>query len=778
MFQMSSKRKPSRMWTHFDLSDCKTKATCKYCHNTLAFSQATMSNLRRHLKSKHPEIESTGSEGTPLEVYTVEEVGCEGLKTYEITMKSFEEMDQEEITPSLREAPDPDWTPEMSGEWKADEVSDLFKEKKERKKSAVWNHFKKTECKKTGICMHCGKTIRLGTVSNLARHLRQKHPSTPLTLRKSNNTKQEDNNKYDEQDFPILRNNEGEICTEVVEISVDDLQNPISIIETKTIETSDNLMQVDIQTCEINDTNITQSSQTEFLEDNEDFDIYDYIRPHKTAILPKQVDQQLVKMIVKGCYPLNLVEQSPFKSFVKLLNSKYQIPSVHKIANELIPDCYCDVEKRAICNLRDAEGVCIYLDQWKSKSSIYLCVTAHFINSDCKFESIFLSCNVLTLTENAESLSEQLIQIANVWGISDKIVAIVTDNSEVVSTAAQICKWSRIPHFFRALSAVMHNSLVTINPLLWKVTTLLEELAQSPETIANIYATQKALNLQPVKLIKRVKNDWSSAFSTAEMLSRLVKLKTAICQVQHESDGIKLTEHEWKILTKLVDFYDIFKAVKSELMKEGRVLMAKIIFYIRAIKHEIQKFKGLNPPEVIFAVTAAETAMRDQFKELESMDLTNNFLLLDPRLKKHIFEDESETASACSALRKEVCEMVLPDLCHQELEPDPTSFWFSFDSEIKKLNAVKDPIGKGILELENYLQEQLLSRNEDPLVWWKERQAIYPRLFRLAKKYLCVTAKSTFRESISYKSAYMLSQLKNSNLSSLQSEVMFLHHNM
>lgn len=780
--QMSSKKKPSKIWAHFVLSDCKKKAICKYCHGTLTYSIATMSNLSRHIKTKHAEIGLNDKNEAPVEIYSiedVEEVGCDGLKTYEITMKSFEEMDHEEITPPIREAPDPDWTPESSAEWKTDEVTTEVKEKKYRKRSAVWNHFQKTSCNTTGVCMHCGKTIRLGTVSNLARHLRQKHPTIPFTLNNTYVVKPESSSKYDEQDFPMLTNSEGEISAEVVEVNVNDLQNPERIIETK-LGSACNFTHHEFQNNDINDTNVTQSSQTEFLEDNEEFDINDYIKPYKTAVLPKQVDQQLVRMIVKGCHTLNIVEQTSFINFVKLLNPKYQLPSVNKISKELIPGCYNEVEKRARSSLQHAEGVCLYLDEWKFKSNIYFCVSAHFINSECKFDSLFLSCSVLSDTENADDISEKLLHVANVWGITEKIVGVVTVNSERVFSALQICKWPSIPHFFRALTAVVYESLLTFNPLLSKVSTLSQELTQSPGTVAKIYARQKALNLHPVKLIKRVKTTSSSAFLTIEMFTRIVKLKTAICHVQKQSDGIKLTEYEWKVLNRLVEFYKIFKAFKNDLLNEERVILSKIIFYVRNIKSEIKKFKSLtiNPSEVTFVATVAESEMNNQFKILENMDLISSILLLDPRLKKYVFEDESESALACSTLKKEVCEMQLPDLSEIDTEPDPSSIWYSFDIEVKKLNAVKDPIGKGILELENYLQEQLLNRNEDPLLWWKERHAIYPRLFKLAKKYLCVTSNSTLHESISFKSAYMLSQIKNSNLSSLQSEVMFLHHNL
>jgi len=47
------------------------------------------------------------------------------------------------------------------------------------------------------------------------------------------------------------------------------------------------------------------------------------------------------------------------------------------------------------------------------------------------------------------------------------------------------------------------------------------------------------------------------------------------------------------------------------------------------------------------------------------------------------------------------------------------------------------------LELQSYLQAGTLDTEEDPLEWWRESQKLYPRLSNLARKCLCIPAKST-----------------------------------
>lgn len=603
----------------------------------------------------------------------------------------------------------------------APEATDENKDKKVSKKvrSAVWSHFDRSECKTKGTCHYCGTIIKTAAISNLARHLRKKHPTVPVVMQKPfrKNVIMVDTYDDDMDQAENFKNGNHRvnICTEVIEVNIDDLQNPSNIVETRA-EDSGNLFEFTLEDLE-EAVNTTQASQTEFMEEDE-FDINDYIRPKKTAVVSEQLDRLLVKMLVKGCYPLEMIEGSGFKEFTNALNPKYVIPSVQKVVKELIPEMYMECEKKACKSLQQAEGVCLFIDQWKAKNSIYMCITAHIVNMECKFEPIFLSCHILYESEDLNDIKGRLQQTINDWEISEKTVAIVTDGTADVARAVVANNWPHIPHFIRTLCEVLHEGIQTVDTYVHKVNIVIAHIKKFPEVLGEIYSTQRKLKHPPVKLITKVQTNSSSSFTIIEMLSRFFKLKDAICAV-HKSKP-QLSDSDWKVLGNIVDVLSVFKEVKKGLLSEDRVCVSKVVFYIRVLRKEMRKFLNASnncamAQDATYMTSLLELNLNERFKSLNEMELTHKVLLLDPRLKKHAFDDESEFAVACSLVKKEVCEVVMAEPVYPE--PDPKSIWYHFDSEVKKINSVKDPIGKGILELENYLQEEILGRNEDPFLW-------------------------------------------------------------
>lgn len=84
----------------------------------------------------------------------------------------------------------------------------------------------------------------------------------------------------------------------------------------------------------------------------------------------------------------------------------------------------------------------------------------------------------------------------------------------------------------------------------------------------------------------------------------------------------------------------------------------------------------------------------------------------------------------------------------------------------------------GILELDRYIAEPLLKRTEDPLVWWNERKLIYPKLYQLVCRRLCVVATSVPCERIFSKAGMVLTERRSRLTTDKVEKLLFLNHNL
>ena len=80
--------------------------------------------------------------------------------------------------------------------------------------------------------------------------------------------------------------------------------------------------------------------------------------------------------------------------------------------------------------------------------------------------------------------------------------------------------------------------------------------------------------------------------------------------------------------------------------------------------------------------------------------------------------------------------------------------------------------------MSSYFMEAEIELDKDPLQWWQLKEAQYPNLSKLAKKYLCIQATSASSERV-FSIAGLISDDRQSRISPEKlDKVIFLHNNM
>lgn len=82
------------------------------------------------------------------------------------------------------------------------------------------------------------------------------------------------------------------------------------------------------------------------------------------------------------------------------------------------------------------------------------------------------------------------------------------------------------------------------------------------------------------------------------------------------------------------------------------------------------------------------------------------------------------------------------------------------------------------IEVEKYVQEPLLTRNQDPLRWWEDRRYVYKHLYSLMKGRFCIPATSVPCERIFSKTGQILTDRRSSLSPSKVEKIVFLNYNL
>ena len=164
--------------------------------------------------------------------------------------------------------------------------------------------------------------------------------------------------------------------------------------------------------------------------------------------------------------------------------------------------------------------------------------------------------------------------------------------------------------------------------------------------------------------------------------------------------------------------------------------------------------------------------------------------LLDPRFKKVPFSEHSNIKVVEERLVNQMRSEDAPSAAstsHTAAKPLNTtvaqekkkSFWSRFDAKIEKIVQVSSQPSTGpYIELKRYLEEPHISRDQDPLAWWRDHATLFPKLKELAQKYLCTPASSAPSERLFSKAGELISHRRSGLKEGNINKILFLNKNL
>ena len=237
--------------------------------------------------------------------------------------------------------------------------------------------------------------------------------------------------------------------------------------------------------------------------------------------------------------------------------------------------------------------------------------------------------------------------------------------------------------------------------------------------------------------IQDVPTRWNSTY---QMIKRLISHKASITALlsdpNHKHKVQVLNETEWGKLVCLRDLLEPCERASDTLGGQKYVSCSTILPIVSDLLVRMTVVDE-DPAYVVRFKTALSTHLLEIQQTYKSNECVLIATCMDPRFKSLKCLPRADRAAAWDAVGRVVGETVP---CVQQESPVkkakvlPLRSLYDSDDD--------DESQPGGNECDRYRALPLLTHDESPHLWWRQRYVEYPRLAAVALKYLCVPATS------------------------------------
>ena len=478
-----------------------------------------------------------------------------------------------------------------------------------------------------------------------------------------------------------------------------------------------------------------------------------------SSSLTTKHNDYLANVIASELFPCSLVESVSFKKYVDSLNPKVVLPNKQTV-EENISKLHKSQQNILQKQIDESPDISISIEIWTYRERRqYMTITGHFISKTWEHESVILKTVLLdtrTSTDLGTNIANKLRQILQDWSILDKVTCIVSDNSELLASAVAQLGKPHVQCVAHALNMIMDASL--------KAFLDFESIVEKVRDIANFFehsveAAEKLVNYQTseskvaLKLILDSESDWISTYKMFKCYADLQSTLKAVL-VQLYNEDLLLERQELALVNHYIQVLEPFVLAAEDMSSDGYMILSKSLPVFEILQQMVSSYEcpdssqGENDP--LTALTRDLSGHLSLVLENNVRNITNllsfTATLLDPRFKHIVLRDRDVLQRIEQKLQLLMETNDSDENEHQNFEYgshlttsdiESNSLWSSFDKTVKE-SVSESPVN----ELHRYIEERPVTRRENPLLYWKEREPLYPKLCSIVKKFLSIPATS------------------------------------
>ncbi|KAL6529474.1 hypothetical protein OROGR_015097 [Orobanche gracilis] len=487
----------------------------------------------------------------------------------------------------------------------------------------------------------------------------------------------------------------------------------------------------------------------------------------------------LARMIIMHGYPISMVEDIGFKTFVRNLQPLFDLGTVSGVEGDCM-EIYEKEKQRVYEELDELPGkVSLSADRWATNGSTeYLCLIAHYIDDSWELKKKMLNFLVIDPSQADDMLSELIMTSLRNWDIDRKLFSLAVDNHTMYDKIVgkitdQLCQ-----HRFLMCEGQLFDvrcAASTVKLLVQDVLeTSREMISKVRETVRYVKGsrtTQEKFN----EIVQLVGINWKRCLvtdnpfqwnTTFMMLEAALEYKEVFPQLQEHDHVFSMcpSSVDWDRLRAISSILKFFHEVSNVFVEREHITANS--YFAEICDIHLQLIEWCQKSDDFISSLALKLKSKfDEYWKRCSLIMAIA-AILDPRFKMKLVEfyypqiygdsapDCVDIVSNCMKALYSGHAIYSPLTAHGQ----SSAFESSSSSIVKdRLTGFDKFLNETSLgqntksDLDKYLEEPLFPRSVEfnILNWWKVHEPRYPVLSMVARNILGipiskVTLKSLF----------------------------------
>ncbi|XP_041673694.1 E3 SUMO-protein ligase ZBED1-like [Drosophila eugracilis] len=332
-----------------------------------------------------------------------------------------------------------------------------------------------------------------------------------------------------------------------------------------------------------------------------------------------------------------------------------------------------------------------------------------------------------TTNHNATNISETLKGVLDDWGVTNKVVCVVTDNDATILKACELLEYKHLPCVAHTINLIVQDvlKLPDFDVILTKCKSVVGFFKRSQIASSKF---KEAQGENPHSLLQEMPTRWNSAY---EMMKRILKTNEFITLALVSSRGAPspFSAAEVDILNDISEMLSPFEEATLSVSTNTKVSASIIIPVICELHHKINNLI-VSTEQGKTILTAIKGSLTKRLSSYETRSIPRIATILDPRFKKQGFLIPFNAEEGAKAVQHELFTKLPANPLHPPTPPTQETSRFSF-LQIKTQNRVHSSWADAIILMRQHFEKENQPEECDPLAYWQVRNYAITYFFQL-----------------------------------------------